>query len=258
MAKIVLAHGILGFGTVFPDDPVNYFNGIKALYESEGHEVLCPTVPALGSLAERAAKLETQIAARWGASGVPLFAVAHSMGGLDCRRVIATSTRLQGRFRRLITVATPHFGSPVASTLLAPPALLAFSPLKWILSRFAADTGALLDLESRTALQDKSAAGVDYLCIGCDASLVASPSALFTASALLGGLGGVANDGVVSLASASHLNDPAMLLARWPVDHGGAIGWPTDNTGIVLAQAVTAPPPDHLARYRALLAHLVA
>ena len=66
MANILLSHGILGFGSVFPNQPLNYFNGIKSLFEAEGHEVLCPSVAPLGSLARRASQLEQQIAEhRW-------------------------------------------------------------------------------------------------------------------------------------------------------------------------------------------------
>ena len=53
MAKIVLAHGILGFGSIFPVHPIYYFNGIKTLYEQQGHEVICPEVPLLGSVVAR-------------------------------------------------------------------------------------------------------------------------------------------------------------------------------------------------------------
>jgi triacylglycerol lipase len=194
---------------------------------------------------------------QWGDRTGPIFAIAHSMGGLDCRRVIASSIRLKGRFRRLITVATPHFGSPVATTALAPPVFLSFSPLKWVLDLFANDTGALADLQSRGTLQDQDVGGVEYLCIGCDGP-PGVPSALFSATALVGGLSGVPNDGVVSLASASKTNNASDLWARWPVDHGGAIGWPSGGTGHELAASAITPPGEHISRYEKLLPRLVA
>jgi pimeloyl-ACP methyl ester carboxylesterase len=257
MANIVLAHGILGFGSIFPRQPIEYFNGVKALYESFGHDVLCPSVPPLGSLDVRAKELERQIGERWKDGDGPIFALGHSMGGLDCRRVIESTTRLKGRFKRLITVATPHFGSPVATIVLEPPALLSFSPLKWVLDLFEDDAGALDDLQLRTTLQNQNVAGVEYLCIGCDGPQ-GPPSALFAATALVGGLSGIPNDGVVSLDSASHTNNAADLWERWPLDHGGAIGWPSGGTGQEFAAAVVTPPPEHLERYRSLLARLIA
>jgi triacylglycerol esterase/lipase EstA (alpha/beta hydrolase family) len=51
--------------------------------------------------------LESEIIRLFGNTAEPLFLLAHSMGGLDCRRVISTSARLKGRIRRLITIATP-------------------------------------------------------------------------------------------------------------------------------------------------------
>lgn len=258
MANIVLAHGILGFGSVFPRQPVHYFNGIKKLYEDAGHEVMCPSVAPLGSLDLRAATLEERIAARrWKDPDGPIFMLGHSMGGLDCRRVIASSARLQGRIQRLVTVATPHFGSPVASALLSPPVLRSFSPLNWVLGLFKNDAGALADLQSRNQLQDPDWEGVEYLCIGCDRAQ-GHASALFAATALVGALSGVPNDGVVSLASASKTHQASDLWARWPADHGEAIGWPSDGLGHALAKAVTTPSAEHIDRYRALLPHLVA
>lgn len=257
MARIVLAHGILGFGSVFPDQSINYFNGIKILYELAGHEVLCPTVPALGSLAVRAAELEREILERWPDNSQPLFALAHSMGGLDCRRVIATSQKLKGIFKRLITIATPHFGSPVADVVLNPPAFLGISPVQWLVDFFAEDAGALNDLQTRQVLQDQDAKDVEYLCIGCDSAATSPHSTLFAAIWLASGKLNIRNDGVVSLESASRTNDAADLWRVWTLDHGGAIGWPTGGVGQEFLAATKSPPQDHLDRYKQLLPDLI-
>lgn len=258
MARIVLAHGILGFGAVLPRQPVDYFNRIRALYESLGHEVHCPGVAPLGSLQARATALERQILERWPGGAEPIFMLAHSMGGLDCRRILATNAQLAGRVRRLVTVATPHFGSPVADAVLNPPPLVRVSPLAWFFAFFEEDAGALSDLRSRSALQDPNVTGTEYLCIGCDASHLQPQSPVFVAAAAIGQFGHVANDGVVSLPSSSNTNDPSGLLAVWPVDHGGAIGWPSGGLGHELVRAAANAPPAHLDRYRALLPRLVA
>jgi triacylglycerol esterase/lipase EstA (alpha/beta hydrolase family) len=263
MANIVLAHGILGFGSVLPDQSLNYFNGVKDLYEKKyRHTVLCPTVPALGSIEARAEKLMEQIEEKWASTDGPIFMMAHSMGGLDCRRVIAASvdakSPLNGQIRRLITIATPHYGSRVADTVLGPFSLLSFSPLKKVFDLFDNDAGALKDLQTRGKLQDATiASGVEYVCVGCDDTRNPVRSKLFAATSFIGGLSGVPNDGVVSLASASLNYNPKSLLSRWAVDHGEAIGWPS-RTEKELAEALNTPPKEHLARYEKLLAHLIA
>lgn len=257
MARIVLAHGILGFGSIFPEQSINYFNGIKILYQSFGHEVMCPTVPALGSLKARAAELESAILKRWPDSSEPLFALAHSMGGLDCRRVIATSAALNGKFKRLITIATPHFGSPVADVVLNPPKLPGFFPLQWLVDFFAEDAGALNDLKTRQTLQNQNKKGVEYLCIGCDSSKTSPHSTLFAATWLAGKQLAMPNDGVVSLDSASLTNNASDLWGVWTLDHGGAIGWPTGGVGQEFLAAINSPPKKHLDRYEQLLPDLI-
>jgi len=258
MARVLLAHGLLGFGSVLPLQPVNYFNGIAALYESLGHEVYCPSVGALGSLEARAAALERKILERWPAGAEPIFMLGHSMGGLDCRRVLVANAALAGRTRRLITIATPHFGSPVADAVLNPPPLGGVSPLKWLSDSFTKDAGALADLKSREERQDGNVEGVNYLCVGCDAGDVNPQSPVFVAAAAIGQFGQVRNDGVVSLPSASNTNRADDLFAVWPVDHGGAVGWPSGGVGYELAKAAVRPPKAHLARYRDLLPRLLA
>lgn len=253
MAKILLVHGILGFGSVFPDQPVNYFNGIQALFEAQGHEVFCPSLPALGSVATRAQVLERAILQRW-PTQEPIFALAHSLGGLDCRHVIAASASLAGRIRRLITVATPHFGSPFADAASRLGSIV-IPPFPWLNDLLAKDQGALADLTTRGSLRDPDVPGVEYLCIGGETTV--PNSALFAATALFGGLWGARSDGLVSLASASKTHEALDLWQRWPVDHGAAIGWPT-KTGKTLAAALKKPPAAHLERYRTLLPRLVA
>lgn len=256
MARIVLAHGILGFGSVLPMQPVNYFNGIKPLYEGLGHEVRCPTVATLGSLDARSTELAAQVLTYWPDDGQSIFLVAHSMGGLDCRRMLALHPEIARRVRRLITVATPHFGSPVADAVLRPGFFGLPNPLVLLSGLFAHDAGALSDLTTRGGLQDADVPGVDYGCVGCDAG-VNPGSFLFSQAALVGRFGAAPNDGVVGLASSSKTNDPATLLDRWDGDHGDAVGWPSGSAD-ELKQAARNPPHAHLVRYGRLLATLLA
>ena len=259
MARIVLAHGILGFGSVLPTDPVTYFNGIPRLYESQGHDVIYPTVAALGSIAHRSAQLEASILAQWpNDDGAPIHLLAHSMGGLDCRHMLQASPGLSARVRRLITVATPHYGSPVADAVSHPlfPGLPLLAPSLQRL--FANDAGALADLRTRATLEADDVKNVDYLCVGCNMATTTPKSQVFALTSALGGFDPSPNDGVVGLDSASRSNAAAQLFDVWPVDHGGAIGWPSGGLITQAGLAALAPPADHIARYTTLLARLIA
>lgn len=249
MANIVLAHGIFlrgnfpGFRNGF------YFNGVAKRYRSKGHVVLEPTVAVLGSLATRSAQLAQAIQAKWPGSE-PVHIIAHSMGGLDARRVIELNEAIGQRVKTLITISTPHLGSPVANALGLPRFMQS-----WVVSFFKRFAPAVEDLQIRTSLQNADRPSVNYITIACDRSLAGSGSPLFALTRYIGGLPRKESDGLVAFASASPAQNLPNLV--WPVDHGGAIGWPTGYGFLALLLAVVKPPADHLARYEKLLDWLV-
>lgn len=76
------------------------------------------------SLPKRAARLAETIVATAGSRCGPLHLIGHSSGGLDCRLMVAPAValptavklnRLALRIRSVVTVSTPHFGTPLAS-----------------------------------------------------------------------------------------------------------------------------------------------
>jgi triacylglycerol lipase len=115
---IVLAHGLMGFDELriipkfFHVPPVHYWRGITDALRGNGIEVITASVPALGSIEERAAKLGKDIAAK--ANGKSVNIVAHSMGGLDARYMISQLQPDNVEVLSLTTVATPHRGSAFA------------------------------------------------------------------------------------------------------------------------------------------------
>jgi triacylglycerol lipase len=115
---IVLAHGLMGFDELqivpkfFPFPPVHYWRGITNAMRANGIEVITASVPALGSIEERAAKLGQDIAAK--ANGKSVNIIAHSMGGLDARYMISRLQPDNVEVLSLTTVATPHQGSSFA------------------------------------------------------------------------------------------------------------------------------------------------
>ncbi|CAN7641728.1 hypothetical protein LJR039_004907 [Pseudorhodoferax sp. LjRoot39] len=261
MARIVLAHGILGYGDqdrfgVRIRSP--YFNGVAAHYEKNPeHEVLVPTVPPLGPLEDRAAALAAAIDAHW-PDQTGIVVIGHSMGGLDIRRAVARhKDTLAKRIRTIACVATPHKGSPLADAVLEKShPLRPFIP-PMLLNLLQHHTGAVDDLRTDRTPQDDDVEGIRYLEVGCDCTQAVRPSVLFELSQEIAGLPRVGNDGVVTLESARYKHRP--LHATWPADHLDAVGWPTDGWGVLpLLQAFAGSPADHLRRYDALLAAALA
>jgi len=103
---VVLIHGLFGFSKILWFE---YFNGVRALYESMGLRVITPCLPWAGSIEQRAQSLADQLKDEPG----DLHLVAHSMGGLDARYWIS---HLGGneKVTSLTTLVTPHRGSPAA------------------------------------------------------------------------------------------------------------------------------------------------
>ncbi len=253
MANIILAHGILGFGRLPFGVESKYFNGIAQLYRDQLHEVLVPTVDLLGSLELRSKQLSRTINTEW-PHRKDLIVIAHSMGGLDIRRMVSCNPAIAARVKTIVTIATPHLGSPVADAVLD-----SSNPLRphipgWLLSLLGEHAGAIEDLQTRTDLHDPDVANIRYLEIGCDASdQPASP--LFGLTQAIGHLGSEGNDGVVTLASAKVPHRP--LYEIWRADHLGAIGWPTGNLLFDASLAFFNPPPAHIDRYQRLLVNVL-
>lgn len=253
MAKIVLAHGILGFNTIPILGAGLYFNGVVDLYESLGHEVAAPNVSPVGGIDERSAQLASAIADKWPGDD-DIVIVAHSLGGLDARRVIARHHAVGKRVKSLITISTPHFGTPVADAVfdLAHP-LRQYVP-DWIVDALDLNKRVLQDLRTHHGLQDEVGDAVKCTEIACDCTAADSGSLLFDLSREIGRLPTQGNDGVVTVASASVPGRKPKMT--WKVDHGEAIGWPSGLSGLELWAAAAAPPRAHLERFKQLLSFI--
>src|SRR4051794_28528092 len=113
--KIILAHGVLGFGVL---GPLEYFNGVAAHIEKTFPDVKVATahVNPVGSVADRAESLAEFIAHE--AAGGPVCVFAHSMGGLDTRFALSNNRfGVCNHIATLVTIGTPHLGSPVADAI---------------------------------------------------------------------------------------------------------------------------------------------
>jgi triacylglycerol lipase len=106
---VVMLHGLGGFVRMgLPPLAAYYFRGLPP--RLAGQPVYFPKLPRTGPIAE----CGTVLAAFLQKIPQPnLCLVGHSMGGLDARYA-ATHLDPQRRIRQIVTVATPHRGTPLA------------------------------------------------------------------------------------------------------------------------------------------------
>jgi triacylglycerol lipase len=110
---IVLAHGLFGFDRI---GPLDYFYGISDALTAAGRQVFAPRVDAVQSAEVRGAQLVDAIEAARAATGAAkVVVIGHSQGGLDARWAAAHDP---DHVAAVVTVATPHRGSPVADVAL--------------------------------------------------------------------------------------------------------------------------------------------
>ncbi len=252
---IVLAHGVLGFGAL-PGMPLllNYFNGVAAHLGRQGHTVIAPQVNPIGSVAQRGGQLAAAILA------VPpsqerLNLIAHSMGGLDARFALRNVPGVAERVKTLVTIGTPHRGSPVADAVVAHTGPLFVQVPKPVVELLQTNAGGLRDLTTSVAGQfDDSTPDVDgvrYIEVAGDASMGGRELLLFKLAKVIGQIQGEVNDGVVTRSSA--LREGTEHLDDWPVDHAGEIGWSLEPTSFFSFSRPLFAPPEHLARYDAIV-----
>lgn len=216
---VVLAHGLLGFDELrLAGARADYFRGISERLGREGCAVHRCRVAPTASIAARAAELAAFVGA---VDARRVNVVAHSMGGLDARYAIA-HLGLRKKVASLVTIGTPHRGTPLAD---AGAALAARSGLFAALRRVGVDLGALHDLTTARmaafAADVPDARGVHYACVvgAPPRSRDVSPILVPTFAWLREATGG--NDGVVPAAS----QEWGDVLRVVPADHFAQIGW---------------------------------
>ena len=123
MTPIVLHHGLFGVGDIkIGPIKLSYFRGIDRAITDRGHPLILSRVHPTGSIERRARELKAtilrQLRAQTFAKGrrdanEKLVILAHSMGGLDARYMIS-KLGMDDRVKALVTITTPHRGSPFA------------------------------------------------------------------------------------------------------------------------------------------------
>ncbi|KAI8369018.1 Alpha/Beta hydrolase protein [Blakeslea trispora] len=112
---IVLCHGLFGFDVrgpqTIPALQFHYWGGIEDALAKLGAKIIVTRVPQAGSIWERSQALHTML--KTILVGKKVNFVAHSMGGLDCRHLLANIPNRPYHVQSLTTICTPHRGSPV-------------------------------------------------------------------------------------------------------------------------------------------------
>jgi triacylglycerol lipase len=215
---VVLVHGLFGFDRIgVPGARFDYFRGISAHLSSLGCVSHAVKLPMMSSVPARAKALVTAIDA------LPherVDLVAHSLGGLDARYALA-HLGLASRVRSLVTIGTPHHGSPIADVFhqgqldwlrrLVGVLGLPITALEWLSS-------SALDKFNREV---PDVAGVRYACVvGGLKKGSPIPITLMASHTWLQRVAG-ANDGVVPVSSQFW----GETLAEIEADHFAQIGW---------------------------------
>jgi triacylglycerol lipase len=113
MTPVVLHHGFLSFGQIrLGRLRFTGFRHIHTAIAQRGHPIILESVHPTASIERRARMLKRTIEASVD-PGERVIVFAHSMGGLDCRYMI-THLNMAHRVAALVTVCTPHRGSPYA------------------------------------------------------------------------------------------------------------------------------------------------
>jgi triacylglycerol lipase len=214
---VVLAHGLLGFDRIaIGGREHSYFRGVTSHLMRVGAEVHRPRVPSLGSIALRAEELAQRvrmIRAR------KVNIIAHSMGGLDVRYAIA-KLGLADRVASVVTIGTPHLGTPVADLGARLSDLLR---LKSLLGRVV-DVNAFYDLTTermqRFNLEVPDVRGVVYWSVVARVERASAHPLLWPTHAYLSERVGD-NDGMVPLESQRW----GEVIKQIEADHWAQIGW---------------------------------
>jgi triacylglycerol lipase len=248
MTPIVLQHGLFGFGEVqFGSFKLGYFHGIDRAIGERGHPVIISRVHPTGSIQRRASQLKQNILRQLDTMNrerEKVVIIAHSMGGLDARYMI-TKLGMDDRVSALVTISTPHRGSPYADWCITHGQRLGAMKLFNFLNL---DVQAVSDLTlascARFNEQVPDAPSVRYFSISAARPWHRVAPIFYHSHQVIHPAEGD-NDGLVSVRSATW----AEHLGTWPADHLHVL-----NKRLVIE--LKDPTGDMTPRYLKLLDHL--
>jgi triacylglycerol lipase len=225
MLPVVLHHGLFGFGDIeVAKVRLSYFHKIDRAIAGRGHPLIVSRVHPTGSIERRARELKATILTQLRALGCDVrrqrvMIVAHSMGGLDARYMISR-LGMDDRVAALITVCTPHRGSPYADWAIENVGRKLGGLA--IMRKLGIDVRAINDLtlESCARFNESidDAPAVRYFSISAARPWHRIPAFLLHSYRMIHEREGD-NDGLVSVTSAHW----GQHLETWPADHLHAI-----------------------------------
>jgi len=239
---IVFVHGFLGFSEIpLPWWPIRYFRHARACLAERGLTASFPALPPAGSIEARARALAEFL----GTLSAPrIHLIAHSMGGLDSRYV-AHALDAQQRIRNLITIGTPHRGTPVASWFFERRGVVPWLGRTWLRKALRDLTPAACEAFNREV---KDRANVRYLSFAGARPVAEMPALLRPWSRLLRDRAGE-NDGLVPAASTVWGEVGGTVRS----DHLELVGWSLGRRN-----ASVQRPFDDQSLYRRILDELQA
>lgn len=218
MTPIVLHHGLFGYGhlRVGPVE-LHYFGGIERAIAETHRPLLVTHVHPTASIERRAAQLKRSLLGQLHETGrdkEKVVILAHSMGGLDARYMISR-LGMEDHVAALVTISTPHQGSPYADWCLHN---LTRTGVTRVFSRIGLDIGAVKDLTrdaaDRFAEEAPDAPNVRYYSVAAARPWKRITPLLLPSYRVIYKAEGD-NDGMVSVRSATY----GTHLATWEADH---------------------------------------
>lgn len=217
-APIVLQHGLFGFANFEMGKlKLSYFHKIDRAIAKRGHPLIVATVHPTGPIRFRAMQLRKTILEQCKEQGIKdrLVIVAHSMGGLDARYMIS-KLDMADRVAALVTVSTPHRGSPYADWAMLNVGKR-MGGLK-LMKMLGLNVRAISDLTpvacARFNDRVPNHPDVQYFSVSAARAVRMMPPFLMHSCKIIGDTEGP-NDGMVSVASATW----GEHLETWPADH---------------------------------------
>jgi triacylglycerol lipase len=223
MIPIVLHHGLLGFSNIqIGKLKINYFSKIDRALAENGNPLIISRVHPTAGIATRAIQLKQTILQQLEIQKLAdqrVLIIAHSLGGLDARYMIK-KLGMESRIAALLTITTPHRGSPYADWCVTNlgQRLGGFKLMKMLNLDMQAISDLTLASCERFNDEITDSKHVQYFSISCAKPRKLMPPWAYHSHKVVADVQGE-NDGLVAVNSSTWANH----LGTWPIDHWHAI-----------------------------------